>query len=333
MTKHFYSLKKLPLFAAISAVILIAGIVLYALFGFNVETGAGKDFSVTYDAVISIAEGGDRVEEVCESTFDSLGISYESKTEISSDLDNASLAENGDYTVTYTFAEDVSNETLASAKETVESTLTSEFAGSDVYIAVHEVDAGARFYEPVWRGAVALAVAAIVVLVYIGFRFGWGRTLTGLVLVVHDVLLTLALLAITRIPVAPFAPLAFAAAAVVISLIVWLVQCMKMRETFKDPAFRTMDAEEAVSECCKASNKTTGYVIAALAVVFIVLGAVAAPGVRAFFLPLLLPLAVSAYSSLVLGPIVYLPMKRMDDRSSAKKARYVGKKKAEQAEE
>ena len=333
MTKHFYSLKKLPLFAAISAVILIVGIVLFALFGFNVESGAGKSFSVTYDAVVTIADGGERVEEVCENTFDSLGISYESKSETAPDLDNSSLAENGDYTVTYVFAEDVSSETLASARDTVESTLTGEFEGASVYVVVHEVAAGASFVEPVWRGAVALIVAAIVVLVYIGFRFGWGRTLTGLVLTVHDVLLTLALLAITRIPVAAFTPLLFAAAAVVISLLIWMVQCMKMRETFKDPAFRTMDAEEAVNECLKTSNKTVLYVVAAVAVVFIVVGAVAAPGVRAFFLPLLLPLAVSTYSSLVLGPMVYLPMKRMDDRSNAKKARYVGKKKAEKAEE
>ena len=42
MTKHFYSVKKLPIFLAISAVILIAGIVLYALFGFNCDSGAGK---------------------------------------------------------------------------------------------------------------------------------------------------------------------------------------------------------------------------------------------------------------------------------------------------
>ena len=93
----------------------------------------------------------------------------------------------------------------------------------------------------------ALAVAAVVVLVYIGFRFGWGRTLTGLCLTVHDVFLTLALFALTRIPMAAAAPLLVAAAAAVISLLLWMVQCMKMRETFKDPAFRTMDAEEAVN--------------------------------------------------------------------------------------
>ena len=57
MTKHFYTLKKLPLFLAVSAVILIAGIVLFALFGFNYDAQAGKSFEVTYDAVVTISDG------------------------------------------------------------------------------------------------------------------------------------------------------------------------------------------------------------------------------------------------------------------------------------
>lgn len=333
MTKHFYTAKKLPIFLAISAVILIAGIVLYALFGFNYDAQAGKSFELTYDAVVTISDGGDKVEEVCEETFSSLGVSYEKKFEAAPNVDGSSLAETGDVTVRYLFGEDVSKETLVSAKETIVGKLSSEFEGADVYVVIREQGAESVFSEPAWRGAVALAVAAVVVLVYIGFRFGWGRTLTGLCLTMHDVFLTLALFALTRIPMAAAAPLLVAAAAAVISLLLWMVQCMKMRETFKDPAFRTMDAEEAVNECCKSSYKTVLYVAAALAAVFIVVGAVAAPGVRTLFLPLLLPLAVGAYSSLVLGPTLYLPMKKLDDRSNAKKGRYVGKKKAEKAEE
>ena len=333
MTKHFYTVKKLPIFLAISAVILIAGIVLFALFGFNYDAQAGKSFEVTYDAVVTIAGGEERVEEICEDTFESLGIGYEKKSEAAPAIDSSSLSSTGDVTVRYLFAEDTSADALRSAQDAVESVIAGEFAGADVYIVVRTQGAALFFGEPAWRGTVALAVAAVVVLVYIGFRFGWGRALSGLCLTVHDVLLTLALLAITRIPVAFATPLLFAAAAAVISLLLWMVQCMKMREMFKDPAFRTMDAEDAVNECGKTSCKAVLCVIAALAAVFVVVGAVAAAGTRAFFLPLLFPLAVSAYSSLVLGPALYLPMKKLDDRSNAKKGRYVGKKKAEKAEE
>ena len=332
MTKHFYTVKKLPLWIAVSAVILAVGIALFAIFGFNTNTQAGKSFELTYDAVVTIADGGDRVEEVCEDTFDGVGIRYEQKFEAAPAIDNNSLAETGDVTVRYLFGEDVTEAELQAAREVILATLTGEFEGADLYVAIRTQGEAASFAEPVWRGAVALVVAAVVVLVYIGFRFGWGRTVTGLVLTAHDVLLTLALLAITRIPVAAATPLLFAAAAAVISLLLWMVQCMKMRETFKDPAFRTMDAEEAVNECGKI-KQDGALVAAALAAVFIVVGAVAAPGVRTLFLPLLLPLAVGAYSSLVLGPTLYLPMKKLDDRSNAKKGRYVGKKKAEKAEE
>lgn len=181
MTKHFYSVKKLPIFLAISAVILIAGIVLCALFGFNYDSGAGKSFEVTYDAVVTISDGGDRVEEVCEETFSSVGIDYEKKYEAASAIDSSSLADTGDFTVRYLFGEDVSDETLAAVKNTVEGVLTSEFEGAEIYIAVRSQAAASTFAEPAWRGAVALAVAAVVVLVYIGFRFGWGPHAHGAV--------------------------------------------------------------------------------------------------------------------------------------------------------
>ena len=225
MTKHFYTVKKLPLWIAVSAVILAVGIALFAIFGFNTNTQAGKSFELTYDAVVTIADGGDRVEEVCEDTFDGVGIRYEQKFEAAPAIDNNSLAETGDVTVRYLFGEDVTEAELQAAREVILATLTGEFEGADLYVAIRTQGEAASFAEPVWRGAVALAV------------------------------------------------------------------------------------------------------------VFIVAGAVAAAGTRAFFLPLLLPLAVSVYSSLVFGPTLYLPLKRLDDRNNAKKGRYVGKKKAEKAEE
>ena len=162
MTKHFYTAKKLPIFLAISAVILIAGIVLYALFGFNYDAQAGKSFELTYDAVVTISDGGDKVEEVCEETFSSLGVSYEKKFDAAPNVDGSSLAETGDVTVRYLFGEDVSKETLVSAKETIVGKLSAEFEGADVYVVIREQGAESVFSEPAWRGAVALAVAAVV---------------------------------------------------------------------------------------------------------------------------------------------------------------------------
>ena len=42
MTKHFYTVKKLPLWIAVSAVILAVGIALFAIFGFNTNTQADR---------------------------------------------------------------------------------------------------------------------------------------------------------------------------------------------------------------------------------------------------------------------------------------------------
>ena len=136
MTKHFYTVKKLPLWIAVSAVILAVGIALFAIFGFNTNTQAGKSFELTYDAVVTIADGGDRVEEVCEDTFDGVGIRYEQKFEAAPAIDNNSLAETGDVTVRYLFGEDVTEAELQAAREVILATLTGEFEGADLYVAI-----------------------------------------------------------------------------------------------------------------------------------------------------------------------------------------------------
>ena len=94
-----------------------------------------------------------------------------------------------------------------------------------------------------------------------------------------------------------------------------------------------LDAEEAVEEACRNSYKTVLCFAVPLAVALIVLGAVATAGVRMFMLPALVPLAVSVYSSLLLAPAVYAPLKAKFDRFKTRHKRYFGKKKVAAEEE
>jgi len=331
MNKRFTVAKLMPVWIAISAALIIAGIVLYALLGFNAAAASYKTVEVTYSPVVSINQKEEALETICEDAFSSNSLGYTDKSSVK-ELSSSYFSETGDTRLVYQFSSDASDSAIDSAISSIKASLEKDETYSDVYVGRHIVS-GEKFYEGAWRGAIAIAVGAVVVLIYMIFRFGMAATLTGLIACAHDALLTLALLAVLRIPAVGAMSVLYAAFAAFLSLLLWLVQCVKMRETFKDPAFASYTAEEAVAESYRTSKKTGLIVSAVLIVVLALIGAVTTPGARAFLLPAILPVAVCTYSSLVLAPSVYVPLKAKFDRIKSKHKRYEGKQKTEKAEE
>lgn len=334
MSKRVRPVKLLPVWIAVSAVVIIAGIILFALLGFNyaAEQPASKTFELKYNVVAVIEEKEDDLQKACEDAFAANGISYSGKT-VTNKVDGSYLSETGDVLLQYTFKGDVSSEKLEAAKTAVAEKLAADFANVQTNVDFHVLE-NESFHEASWRAAVAIAVGAVVVLIYIGIRFGVGCALTGLVACVHDVFFTLALLAIARIPLYAISPLLYAAIAAVVSLLLWMLQSAKMRENFKDPAYTALSAEEAVEESGKTALKPVLAVACTIAAVFVIFGAVAAAGVRTLVLPALIPVAAALYSSLLLAPALHVPVKSaFDRRKASRKQRYTGKKKAEKTEE
>ncbi len=328
MTKRFLPGKLLPVWIAVSAVLIAVGIVLISLFGFHYSAPETKTVEIGYDAVVFIEEKEDALASTCEGVFSQDGLRYTAKR-TDRELDVNYVSETGNYLLVYTFSADTDNAKLASVATKLQQALDANTElGGDIYVTAHTL-AGEQFHEASWRAAIALCVAAIVALVYIGFRFGWAAAIAGLVACVNDALVTLSLFAITRIPVYVYAPVLFAGIAAVVSVIMWLAQCMKMRENFKDPAFTSLTAEEAVGVSVLGSWKFALCFLVPLAIVFVVLGVIASSGLRLFLLPVLVPLAVSVYSSFLLAPAVLVPFKSKFDRMKSSRKKYVGKKKAE----
>lgn len=307
MTKRFQTVKLMPVWIAISAVILVAGIVLFAIFGFNnaAEVPNAKSVEVSYDTVVTIGETTEAdLQTLCENAFETNGLSVKNKRvyEVT-----------GGGVVEYFFTADADVEKLNAAAEVIRNGLmdaNGAYADADTFVTVHSAE-DVVFTESLWRGAVAIACGCVVALVYLAIRFGVKSAFTGLLGCVHNVFVTLALFAICRIPVLHYAPLLFGAIAMAISLILWTVQCMKMRENFKDPAFRTMMSADAVEESSATAFKTMIALVVAIAVVFAMFGGLAAPAVRLVFLCALIPVAVGAYSSLALLPSVHGHMKNI----------------------
>ena len=316
--------KKLTLFALLSAVIIIAGIVMYALMGFH-NTADRKTLEISYDVTVTIADKDDALATACENAISKQGLTYTAK-QTSIARDTTSAGRTGDTLLSYTFANSVDTATIEKAAAAIRETLASEYAEAEIYVSVHSGQE-AHFYEAAWRAAVALAVVAVVALIYAAIRYGFANAITACIVAACGALMSAALFAIIPIPVYAYSPALYAGFGAVVSLLLWFFQSAKMRLTFKDPTSAALSAEEAIKKACRESRNTMLLIIIPLAVVFVIVGAVAAAGVRMFFLPALLPLAVSAFAAMLLGPAVLVPLKGRFDRMKSNK-RYVGKKKA-----
>ncbi len=332
MTKHMNKL--LALWVAISAVVIVAGIVLFALMGFNnqADSPTYKTITVNYGVRVEISDREEELQTLCENVFQEEGLSYTEK-KVEAELDGTYLSETGNLLLTYTFQSGVSADTLEETVVSIEAKIAADFANMGIRVSAHTLE-NQPFSEYAWRAAVAIAVGVVVALIYVGIRFGVGAALTGLTVCVHDVLFTLALFAITRIPVYASAPALIGGVAAFISLVLWLIQCMKLRENGKEEAFKALPAEEAVPASLQTAWKTVVSVAGAFAAVILILGAVSASGVMLTVLPMLLAAAVPVYSSLLLAPALHVHVKAAFDRIKAKrKPRYVGKKKGEKVKE
>ncbi len=337
MTKR--PIKMLPIWIAVSSVIILAGILLFALLGFNhsAERGNNKTFEVEYDVVVDTAENGiESLKDACETAFKASGISYGDYQQAAK-IDANTGSETVGGKLIYTFSVGVSDEALAKAKAAVESFANETFEDAQVYADYH-VSYNTVFTDAAWRAAIAVAVGLVVALIYVGIRFGVGAALTGLTLTVHDVLVALSLLAILRIPVYTFAPIVVGAVAAFASLFMWVLQCMKMRENFKSAEYGAYSAEEAVEASSKTAEKAIYIAAGALGIVLVIFTvalAIAGSQLGAILLPLvcLFPVGVSVYSSLLFGPALHVPVKTAFDKFNSKHKRRFGKAKADKKKE
>lgn len=333
--KRFLSGRLLPLWIALSAVVIAVGIVMMAIFGFNYVSSKQKTVEVSYDAIVVIEKKEEALQTLCEQTFRENGLSY-TEFHTNDELDTSYGASTGTRHLVFSFSSDADRTALAKAAANLNEKIASDasFANADIFVAAHTI-AGEKFYEPAWRGGVALGTAVILVLVYVGFRFGIGNAIAGLAACVNDGLFAVSILAFTRIPVYAYTPVLLAGFAAAVSLLVWILQCVRMKDHFKDPSYSSLSAQEAVGESCRHSLKFILAVLGALAiplVIFGVCGIFGALGLALFPLTALIPLVVSLYSSFLLAPAVLVPLKKKFDKLKIRRRRYSGKKKEDSAE-
>ena len=329
--------KLFPVWLAISGVILLAGIILFGLLGFNtsLDREAGKTVDVTYSVDVELSsERKEALFAACEEAFGANGLTYQEKLELDEQtLPSANgtgmfIPNGSGFLVRYVFSSDAAQDALSAAVSAIQ-TAGAEISES-VSVSSHTLSLQPHG-EALWRAAVAVAVGAVVALIYIGIRFGVGAALTGLTAAAHDVLLTIAFFAITRIPVYAFAPWLYAAVAAAASLGLWLIRCMRLRENGKDPAYSALTAPEAVAEACRTTDKLILIAAGCAAGILAVCAACLAAGGAAVFAGALVPVAAAAYSSMVFAPALHVYVKGAFDKLR-KRSRRTGKRRAAREE-
>ena len=330
MSKLMKTVGKFKLWTILGVLVIAAGILIGAVFGFHADPTLSnvKTINVKLEAYDNEART-EAVRNICESELDKAGLkdTYTFKGEVSG-LGNE---------VVYVFSENTDASKLETAQTAIQNSLDAAaeadgnvLKGAFFYVSLHEEKVETVLASGyLWRGALAAAVILVIEFVYIAVRYKLNMGATAAATSLLSVLLTLAIVALARIPVTA-SVIYVAAFAMLYSAVLCMLSFNRMRENFKTDEYKGMPADQAIASSVPAKVILLFAVVSAAALVLV--GAVAVASVRWFALAALTALASGTYASLLFMPAMYLPLKKISDKKEAERARYDYKKGASKKE-
>ncbi|MBQ8319855.1 MAG: hypothetical protein IJX81_03150 [Clostridia bacterium] len=305
---------KFRLWAVICAVILIAGIVVAAVFGLN-KTADMNSYSVltVRASGVSFDAQSEKIDELVTAEI-SEGILFKSEAEIST----------AEKEYAYYFAKGTD---LTAAKKDVQDSLTKAIADEELLIVSAWASVGeeevARNTPALYAGRAVIAIAVFTVLAfaYTALRYKLSGGITTAVAVALSAALTFALSAITRIPVDNYIVAVYGVAAL-FAAVATVFTLAKTRALEKTDAAKEMSEEEKVQSSLSVKS-VLALSVAMLGALVLVL---AFGPSRLFAVHGMIAVVVGAFVSLIAAPSLYLPLKKAEAEMKAKKARYDYKK-------
>ena len=324
MSKLTKTVGKWKLWTVVSAIIVAAGIIVAAIFGFNADYTASdvKTMTVKLDSYVSVSDvKTEKVKDICESALEKAGL----KDAYTMDGETSGGGE-----LVYVFSAKTDDKKLAEVKTAVESALetatadSGELAGAILYVTANSERAAATLAAGyLWRAALAGAVVLLAEFIYIAVRYKLNMGAAAAVSSLTGTLLTVALVALVRLPVT--AALAYAGAfALLYTTVTSMLALNKMRENFKTDEYKEKSADEAIVSSLPV--KTILAFAAVSAVALVLVGAIAVASVRWFAIAALIGVLAGTFASLIFMPAIYLPLKKLSDKRAAERARYDYKK-------
>lgn len=301
---HFDFMGRMWRWAAISAVLILAGVV-----GFAVRGGLnlGIDFTGGTAWQVAMADGSPSSGAVRQ-RLAPLGLADAKILVVGGDSLRVQASE------------------LPRAEQERVTRVLADYAGVEVtQVSVSEV-------SPTWGGTVsakalqALVVFFVVVAIYLSFRFEWKMAIAALAAVVHDIFVTVGVYAVFGFEVAPATVIAFLTI-LGFSLYDTVVVFDRVDEntpllaTERDLTYRAMVNRSLNQVLVRSLNTSLVAVLPVLAILVVGSGLFGAVSLRDFGIALLVGLLIGTYSSIFVATPLLALMKEREPRYRAVRER------------
>lgn len=319
---------KMHLFIIVSALIvavgLAVGLVCQFVAGGFFGSGAGYASYKAVTVKYSLPATYDEVSGICEEIFEENGVGYYTVV---------SAENSGGDQIEYRFTASTDGDALKAAAEGIDEQvgIAAGLLGSASY-SENEGRFGGT--DDMMYAGIALAAAVVFQFVYFAIRYKFTMAIAAFVADLHNLLIFLALLAITRVQIS-VSVVAVAVFAVLLTMVCCGMLFDKMRKNFKQDSYKSMSSFEQVDVSLGEAFKPVTFVNVVLASAFVlvlVLGLFAGAGIFGLFMPCaagVLAVAACQYGCLFLTPAIYSRLKlRADKHAASKVSRYSGAKKA-----
>ena len=315
------SVGKLKLMSIVCVAVIIVGLIATFIFGVNNDITFDHTKTVTVQVnQYAYATQLDEIESICEDTFESCGIkyAYEQKGEMKGD----------DSEIVYVFEKNVDvseavkklNETFT--QETSE-TATGALKGAFISVMGSQEKVVDRLPdEYLIRTVIAGVLFGVLAGIYVTLRHNFAAGFSLALTMCLSAGLTSAVCVLTRLPISLsivyvlFFDLLFTAIATMLTY-------NKIHDATKTAGKEANTEEIVVSNL---ANKSISIFAIAVAIAFVVVGAIATHTVRMFCIFGLIATISGAFASLFFAPASYLFFKKIADKKAAEKARYDYKK-------
>ncbi len=280
---------KFKLWLIITLVVIVAGMVMLGVFGINGTVTDGKSYEITVGVDQNIDQASAKAKESAEAFFSEKGLT---------DCDYAYQTMDGGNIHIYKFA----NATGVKAEE-LSAYVTEKLANDKVVVEAHVNEVVSSKTQQVWGVVIALVIAVAVIFVYLLIMEKLKATLSVLFSAVLSALLSLSLIALTRIPAIDTWALVVSAS-LTLSAVLSVVLVRRFKEQSR--LYAKASSNEIVDSACSGSVLRFATVLIALVVVALLLGLIGGIGFVTFTALAVLVIAVSSvFVSFVWTPVIW----------------------------
>ena len=321
-------IKQKTLLSILMAVIVAGATVIGILFGFNAmpTIDGGTKVTINVEQYLYQTESAKKeIKDLCDETFEKNGVDYVIEGDFG-----------GDGEFVYAIKDDKNLDKAVTELKATFADWTKEdsdkYPTNSIIVSVSSEKVIVATAEgAVVRAAIAGAVIAVLAFAYVAIRYNWRAGVVVAISVAASMLVTGAIVILTRIPVTASVVYAILGAAI-FSIVTVLFFFNKIRAAVKNEE-RASDAEEFIvsSIAVKETAIFAGILGGAILLTCIPAGVSGAWFAVSAFVGVL----VAAFIGLIYAPSLYLPIQKTMDAQAAiaTKYGYKGAKKAEKAAE